>query len=222
MTMHAQCDYCGEPIADDERLMELHASGYFHTEQHGWRYSNSDLGHYHASGEQPCWAEMLDRIRLVHAVSSDLGPDREALECRIEHRAARQRKQEEQQEEHREHDERMRAWQRKPKDERDGLLLRALGDRRLTIRELTARLNEELDSPEGRSPTVYEGTINKMATRLINAGELERIGEPFQGNVRYRYFRAGTVLDGRSSTSIARATTRPSQPIVREERRSAL
>jgi hypothetical protein len=188
-TLHS-CDYCGELITDD-LMVEFQASGSVHSPDRpsGRRYVAGDIGHYHATEDQPCWAEMFDRVRLIHAVSSDLGPDREALERRIDQRAERGRERAEQSELMLEHKARMRGWQRRPQGDRDRLLLDALGEDCLTIRELTARLNAALDSPQDRWPTVYESTVAKMARRLLSAGEFERIGEPFKGKVRYRYFR---------------------------------
>src|SRR5262249_32214800 len=101
------------------------------------------------------------------------------------------RQRDQQSERERDHRERERAWRRIPQEQRDELLLRALGGEGLTVREVTARLNAEVGSPAAEDgwATVPPSTVIQMAKRMLRVGHLERVGEQFQGKVRYRYFR---------------------------------
>ena len=185
MATQITCDYCGEPIADPHLMVRLRSNGHeYSSTPWGWELVLQDVGHYHASEDQQCWAEMFDRLALVHAVSSDLGPDREAVERRIERRRQRDRNAELREQQNR----RAHAWRRLPQERRDELLLQALGEQRLTIPELTSQLNAGLDAPTDGWPTLYSSTVASMVRRLVAVGEFDRIGEPFQGKIRYRYF----------------------------------
>lgn len=187
MAIQYRCDYCGEPIEDDQRV-RLIANG---STIDGPLFSfaeESVVGLYHGD-ERRCWEEVIDRIGLVHAVSSDLGIGRQAAECRIEQRAERQQRAARLSEKERDHREREQAWRRLDSTARDELLLRTLGGEQLTIREWTARLNHELGSPsrEAGWPTVHESSVAKMAKRLVRDGVVARTPESFMGKMRYRW-----------------------------------
>ena len=90
---------------------------------------------------------------------------------------------------------RRQAWLVMPRGDRTRLLLQELGDRRLTINELTDRVSEARADID-----VYEGDIRALVYRLCREGELDRAGErrcrgDHKGSIRYRYFR-NTTLDG--------------------------
>jgi hypothetical protein len=74
---------------------------------------------------------------------------------------------------------------------RESLLLHVLGEDRLTIRELTSRLNSELGypSPENRNHAVFEHNVRSILRRLLRTGQLERASESFENKIRHRYFR---------------------------------
>jgi hypothetical protein len=197
MAMQYSCDYCGEPISDGRLMITLGVYGTAYLPDRGSTRYLSDhdetgrLGHYHASEERQCWLEMVDRIALVHAVSSDLGPDRDAVELRITQRQQRERERSERDERERDYRARVRDWHRRTREDRDALVVRALGRDRLTIRELMDRVNVALGSPtreEGWSTVDYGNTAN-IVKRLLREGRLQREREMFnKTHTRYRYF----------------------------------
>lgn len=185
MTLHAQCDFCGEPIEDD-LMVRLKTDG--HRESGtpwGWELVLGDVGHYHASEDNPCWAEMLDRLSLIHDVSKDLGPKREDLE----RRAAEQTKRKQHQDEY---DETKRKWRRVSTDRREELLIQVLGGERLLIREVAVRINAELGGSDDGARIVDEYETRPLVMRLFHDGQLGREPETFnKTHTRYRYFRNG-------------------------------
>lgn len=74
MTSYLQCDYCGEPIDEDEdrNYVTIDARGFKEDDDCGWSHVNGYLGHYHASHDQPCYQRIRDGIRLVNAVAPSL------------------------------------------------------------------------------------------------------------------------------------------------------
>ena len=183
MAMQYSCDFCGEPIQDGRFRVELEVSG------HARRgYVHRDLGHYHASDERPCWEEMVDRIQLIHAVSSELGPDRQAIERRIELRAADDRGREERDASWQRYRELREAWRAMGRDARESLLLDVLGDDRLTGTELAEKMSVMFGASDERRPVLQSSDIRRMADAMTGT-TLERIAEPFKGTLRYRYSR---------------------------------
>ena len=86
--------------------------------------------------------------------------------------------------------ERRNVWTQMPRDRRESLLLHALDDERLILRELTSRMNTELGTPDHeRYSTVYEGDVRNLVMRMFRAGLLERVEETFRNKPRHRYFR---------------------------------
>lgn len=75
-------------------------------------------------------------------------------------------------------------WGRLSREERNRQVLEAIGVGRLTITEVTKALRDQLGEH-----VVYSSNVRAVITRLAAAGELDRVGESFQGKVRYRYFR---------------------------------
>lgn len=73
MTEYLQCDYCGEPIDDDDSryYVTIDAHG-FKDDGGDWSHVNGYIGHYHASLDQPCYERVRDSIRLVNAVGPSL------------------------------------------------------------------------------------------------------------------------------------------------------
>ena len=190
MTKQYSCDFCGEPITDADPVT-LSASGHTYDrdgDRIGYIYSPG-VGHYHCTEDRPCWVEMLDRIQLIHAVSSDIGPNREAVERRIEQRAERQRKNEEHDERWRQHRERQAEWRSRRPETRETLLLNAFGDERLTIGEVANRINAELGCSPDAVPTLDPSDVRRLAMRLLDAGQLEREPETFRNKTRYRWHR---------------------------------
>ena len=165
-TSHS-CDYCGQAILDDDRRMiTIHANGTAHNPDHPFGRDlvmHAELGTYHASEEQPCWAEMLDRISLIHDVSSKLGLAAGELEARrgLTRSPARPRREaasDALEQHHREWRERRRAWKQAPWETREGWLLEVLGDDELPVGELAERLNAKLGTP-GDDATIYPENV---------------------------------------------------------------
>jgi len=86
-------------------------------------------------------------------------------------------------------DERRDGWRRTPKERRESLLLHALGDDRLVMREITARMNVELTPKRARYRTLCETDVRGLVNRMFRGGQLDRVEDPFKNKVRYRYFR---------------------------------
>jgi hypothetical protein len=74
MTRYLLCDYCGEPIEEDERHVVISARGSQEItyDRLGWEVANELLGHFHATLERCCYDELVDRMLLVMETHSDL------------------------------------------------------------------------------------------------------------------------------------------------------
>ena len=84
------------------------------------------------------------------------------------------------------------AWGRLSAERRESLLLNMLGEERLTLAESASRMDAELGHVDGKNwSAVYASDVRNLAMRMVRSGQLERVAEPFQGKVRYRYFKAG-------------------------------
>lgn len=84
------------------------------------------------------------------------------------------------------------AWSHMSMEERERLLLDVLGTDRLTMRELKARLEAEVDD------SIWDSTLRSLISRLINRCELDREYGQW-GKCRRRYFRwrdlSGPIAD---------------------------
>ena len=86
-----------------------------------------------------------------------------------------------------------------PTPRRESLLFTALGDERLTIREIALRMNAQLGyAAEDRVVPEYE--TRPLVRRLFRKGHVEREPETFnKTRTRYRYFRnrglVGPIVD---------------------------
>jgi hypothetical protein len=70
MSLAYTCDYCGQPIDDDELFAAIEARGHFPSEHDisDGRYQSDALGHYHteARGDEPaCYQRVRDALDLV-------------------------------------------------------------------------------------------------------------------------------------------------------------
>jgi hypothetical protein len=84
------------------------------------------------------------------------------------------------------------VWRRIPTERRESMLLQLLAAERLTISELTSRLNVQLLGVEGKGPhgkhaAVYHSNVRALVMRMQRAGRLERTPETFRNKIRYRY-----------------------------------
>lgn len=73
---------------------------------------------------------------------------------------------------------------------RERQILEALGDARLTVRELTEVVGER--HPEF---DIYRPNVVSIVTRLWKARDLDREAEGYRGRPRYRYFRRNDLDD---------------------------
>lgn len=80
------------------------------------------------------------------------------------------------------------AWRQMPRDQRERLVLEGLANSELTLRQLTARISSM--RPDLK---VYQTDITTLARKMVDTGELQRRPEPWNGKVRYRYFRLGKL-----------------------------
>jgi hypothetical protein len=179
MAMQYTCDFCGEPIEDDDTFAEMNVTGDV------WESSGSSsryvyrawIGHYHTrpGHDSPsCYRRVLDSI------SAQAG-NKARSEASIRKDAED-------------------AWRRLSRDRRESLVFQVLGDRRLVIREITAGMNAELGYPqqEGRhNPrAVCESEVGNLVKRMLREGQLQREAETFnKTHTRYRYSRRRD-LDG--------------------------
>lgn len=73
MTSYLQCDFCGEPIDDDEHHVAIDARGIEdRSDALGYHHVHELLGHYHATCDRPCFEEMWQRMLLVHQAAPSL------------------------------------------------------------------------------------------------------------------------------------------------------
>lgn len=79
-----------------------------------------------------------------------------------------------------------RAWKAIEQDQREQIILEAMGDERLTISEIC-----EVVTSKNKELKPHDGTTRPVVTKMLNAGKLAREAEPWRGRVRYRYFSAG-------------------------------
>jgi hypothetical protein len=97
----------------------------------------------------------------------------------------------ERQEERRRKNKRYAAWQNEVSPEqREAYVFRFLGTERLSLGELTARMNEEL-KPEIH---VFKNRLSQLLKAMIADGQLERERDDrYPNQLRYRYFRKSTL-----------------------------
>lgn len=212
MAVRLQCDFCGEDITNDHLKVTIDARGHAYDpdgiwgdgdERHTW--VGDPVGHYHADADRQCWSEMLDRIALIHDVSSKLGPDAQELERRrAKHEQRRTDQVATQERKDREHDgwraleDRRDEWRRRSWAEREQLLLEVLGDGRLTVSELAAGLNAKFGWPtEYRRhvgstpldhPPIDRENVRPVAMRLLDRGALNRFNGPHNNRAAVWHF----------------------------------
>ncbi len=120
---------------------------------------------------------------------------------RAEAREARDRAVVEKEEARNEWREAKDAWRQISAAARESLLLNALGDERLLIREIAARMNAELGfSREKATCAVSDYEVRPLIKRMLRDGLLERAPETFnKTHTRYRYSRcrglAGPIVE---------------------------
>ena len=175
MSITYTCDYCGEEIGN-EAYMTIEAGFERGSKKGGWR--SGYFGHYHSSHRRGCYGAMRDALSELHGqgrAADDEHPNRPD-----------------------ELDRRDVSSKTMPRVERVHLVLNALGDKRLTLGELSARIEEQA------GVWVYDSRLRPLVYQLHEAGELDRVGErrakgDKPGAIRYRYLRrrelAGPIAD---------------------------
>jgi hypothetical protein len=140
-------------------------------------------------GEMSRALESDDKARKLEELASELAERRNETErLGAEERERRDR-----------WHERRDVWRRMPTPRRESLLFTALGDERLTIREIALRMNAQLGyAAEDRVVPEYE--TRPLVRRLFRKGHVEREPETFnKTRTRYRYFRnrglVGPIVD---------------------------
>lgn len=167
MSTSFTCDWCGQLIVSKYGAVTVSFTGNY---EDGWLVSRQHPNrHFHvgASGDdESCLLLALD-----------------AWESAERPKSAREQRAEAED-----------AWNRLARERREVLLLQALGDERLIIRELVERMNAELGFPqqkgEYRIRALYGPEVTGLVRRMWRQGQLEREAETFNVNhTRYRYSR---------------------------------
>jgi DNA-directed RNA polymerase alpha subunit len=72
MASYRSCDYCGCRIHGDDDFVTISARGTRSTGPHAldWGPVRDAVGDYHATPEADCYGEMVEKVRLVHSVTS--------------------------------------------------------------------------------------------------------------------------------------------------------
>ncbi len=189
MAVSISCDLCGETIGDESSVfrygVELRTSG---------AGVAGNIGQYHNTAERPCWDEMLDRIRMIHEVSADLGFKPKPVpvpQASYERDPMWER-----------HGERKRKWEKAMSvGEREDTLLKVLGDDALTGAEIADLINDGLgvDKAVGDITVVHLADIRRLVQRLVNDGRLHAATElpqppPLPVCPKHRGARGGGVM----------------------------
>jgi hypothetical protein len=179
MSVSITCDWCGELIEG-----EPHGPGWTRGEAHLEAMGMYDdrgviheqIGHFHAGSEfddDSCLLRALWALAEHHGVRIVTRRDR--LNQKVH-----------------ESRERRDAWFKMPWDVRERLLLEALGDKRLTVREIEQGMKA---LPEFGGE-IYTNDVRALAERMISSGRLDRVNDPFRNKPRWRYFLLTPSLDG--------------------------
>jgi hypothetical protein len=113
MAIHVQCDYCGQTIGQDDRLIMLEAGGRGVDTGGSGIYVNECMGYYHGDLQADgvsCYRRMRDAVRDLHATQE------------------------------RERDCRVTPFLEQPPVEQEHQILNALGDGRLRPREAAKKI----------------------------------------------------------------------------------
>ena len=90
------------------------------------------------------------------------------------------------------YEERRLAWRHKPMAYKEGIVIEALGDDQLTIRELTKRVNELVGWTT--NTCLYESNIDSLTRRLMAARQLDRIKVQIGAREIWHYHRRRDLL----------------------------
>ena len=171
--MSYTCDWCGEPIEQKAGRADLIVEGLF--EEGGFdSLIHDNRRHFHCGGRADEDSCMLRALRLIDNAGSrgtDNPPSDNPSRLSTDREPSWS-----------ERCERVEAWRAAPTAARESRVLQVLGDDALTQRELRNRLEEA-------GAALYERDIRYLLTRMLRAGQLDRVKEPFRQTGRYRYFR---------------------------------
>jgi hypothetical protein len=180
--MSFYCDWCGELIGEKLGLVTLVVDGNY---SDAWPIYDRRR-HFHAGSRADDDSCILRALAPVdeHRPKGD-------HESRQQERAARQA----------DVDRGETVWKETSRERRETMVLQALGDERLVIREVSDRMNAELGFPPSTRGNyvlrpIYPSYVGSLVKRMWRQGQLEREPETFnKTHTRYRYFRKRS-LDG--------------------------
>jgi hypothetical protein len=164
------CDWCGDEIVSDG------VRGVAHLNTHGLHtdimFVSMFTRHFHAGAhndDDSCFLRALSAFEDHLATNS---PQPRVVDHVKQRQEARD------------------VWGQLSSERREALLLNALADNRLTIRELASGMATELGyAPDDRAGALGEYYTRPLVRRLFRDGQLERVAEEFKGKTRYRYLR---------------------------------
>jgi len=154
------CDWCGEPIIDRTPSAYVSMLTIGSTTRSAFDLARASNRDYHASSERDCFSEMATAFDALHDIREAASPDEQSLAGS--------------------------PWRNLTKQEREAQLNAVLGDDRLTIRQIQARI-------ERQGVKVWEGEVRSLVRRMYRERHLDREDEQWQGKVRYRYFMRSTL-----------------------------
>lgn len=181
MAVTITCDLCGDPIGDgyhDSVRLDTRGGAY------------GDVGHYHSTAGRPCWNEMLDKIRMIHEVSGDLGfkprPITQGVHSGSEWKREPQWIR---------YQERKSRWERMSFDERSEVVRRVLGEEALIGSEIADLVDDGLGEKEDGDPSaVSRDAIHPVLKRMVQEGRLFAVTENYRNRLRYRYATSADTL----------------------------
>lgn len=203
MPLQMMCDYCGELIESARYNVKLSVIGIVEGVGDPGRrdpdgfVSHDPIGTYHASDDQPCWAEMLERLRTIHDIGDHAGrssSDREQRRAQYDHwRDERRRRDEEHAARRYRIGAALEAWEALGDQGQQQQFLGVFdSDDWLLGREVAARLNSQWTLEPGEEALTAQ-TLRGFARRMVAAGLLEEAREHGDEG-RFMYRRADDEL----------------------------
>ncbi|MGI8440815.1 MAG: hypothetical protein ACR2NV_11625 [Thermoleophilaceae bacterium] len=169
MSITYTCDYCQSPIERDDPSVALESKASMNAVAAGW--TSGWLGHYHLD----CYRPFREAVVELRGERTAPAPTPEQQETEFETYMRRSR-----------------AWKALPYAGKVHHIRNAIGDDRLTLRELTQQVNEA--NPEIH---VDESSLVNAVRDLVAAGEWDRVKEarhPVGKQWRWRYSQKSVEL----------------------------
>lgn len=176
MTTIYVCDLCGERIDANARY-RVHVGpigiGEDTLRRNGQFMFHGEIG----ADDKSCYAVFLDALEEALRSASSQRP--ESPRARRERELAEMRA-------------RGEAWRATAGEQRQRLILEALGTERLTVGQIADRLTDQYREDYGK---IFDATLRNEVRRMLNRGELDRVRADKDSRPRYVYFRK-TDLSG--------------------------